>query len=278
MKSKRLLILPAVILLAFTACKKDSNNNPADNEIQTSIDNSVAQNEFSGIQALIDMEARSDTSVWKTGGTTRTEGIYCPGSNVSASIIGADSAEMTVDFGSGCLCADGRFRTGKLNAVFTGRWRDVGTKAVITPDGYTSNSNAITFTKTITYEGTNSSGQDYWTVDVDNAVVYTSSGNISWECTRTTTFIAGKDTPLDLTDNEYHIEGEGSGTSRTGIPFTVRTDEPLHIKLNCSNIVAGRYTLTPSGLNDRIVDYGDGTCDNKATLTIGSWTIELTLP
>ena len=52
--------------------------------------------------------------------------------------------------------------------------------------------------------------------------------------------------------------------------FSVDIDagNPLRREMGCRWITKGQQTIKIDGKKDRTVDYGDGTCDNKAKLII----------
>jgi hypothetical protein len=47
--------------------------------------------------------------------------------------------------------------------------------------------------------------------------------------------------------------------------------------MNCDYIKSGKLRIKRSGKKDATVDYGDGTCDDKGTLSVGSWTKDITV-
>ena len=48
-------------------------------------------------------------------------------------------------------------------------------------------------------------------------------------------------------------------------------------KASCKWFSSGSVLITPVGDVPRTINFGDGTCDNKATLTIGDKTIDILL-
>jgi hypothetical protein len=73
------------------------------------------------------------------------------------------------------------------------------------------------------------------------------------------------------------ISGSASGTDRSGKKFTVDINTPLRREMGCRWIVSGVQTITPEGKKARTIDYGDGTCDDKAKVTIDGNTFEFSL-
>lgn len=273
MKFQLLPIAAMALAVGFSACKREKIE--PDTEYQSSIDNSLASSEFSSVSNLFDTEARADTDI--NGKTAETMGLYCPGAAVTVTVTSSTSATMTVDFGTGYTCLDGRTRTGVLTGVFNGKWKDAGSNATITTSNYTVNAMPVTFTMTVTQNGENGSGNLNWDVTVSNGSIVTPTGTITYESTRNTEWVAGRG-DLDPSNDEFLITGSATGVARTGKAFTMNVDDALRIKSNCPNIVAGKLSLTPDGLNTRTIDYGTGACDNQATFTVGSFTTTITLP
>lgn len=273
MKTSRITALLAIALvfaLFWSSCKKE----PKDNETQTALDGSFASSEFTAIQKIIEAEAVADSGIY--GKVSGTDGWYCLSGTTSVSNVSQTGARLEVNFGSGVTCLDGRVRAGKLIAVFSGKWRNAGATVVITPDDYMVNGNQMEFEKTIVYNGLNNQGNPSWDVTVSNASIQTSTGTITYESVRTTEQTAGYG-DLSLSNDEFSITGTASGTARNGRSFTMNTDEPLIVQSDCAHVVAGVLSITPEELQTRSIDYGNGICDNYATLTIGNYTVSITL-
>jgi len=190
---------------------------------------------------------------------------------LDAVTIDLESSPMSIlaDFGEDdCVGVDGKMRKGKILITYTGRYRDEGTVITITPDNYRVNGYLIEGVKTVTNLGLNGSGQPHFSIDVAGTI--TSPGNaytLMWNSQRIRTWIAGS-TTLTIWDDEYHITGSGNGTNRNGLPYTTQILTPLHVKLLCPWIVSGTAWLTPQGLPDRIINFGNGACNAGFTVTV----------
>lgn len=259
-----------LILLIISSCGL-TNREPIGYEPGTTIDNAFASSEFSAISNIVDAEGRGDTNVFKTAG------FYCPGTIVTSDIISPSRVRLTIDFGTGQICGDGRARAGKLVADFYGRWSEEGSYVEIVPDGYSVNTWPVLFTKTITNNGRNSDGNLTFSTEVVDGRIATPQGTIFYTSERETEWTFGESTPLDVSDNEYVITGTASGTARNTLSFTATIDEPLLVRANCPNIVQGIISITPDNRDTRTIDYGNGGCDNLVTISVGSYTTQITL-
>jgi hypothetical protein len=53
---------------------------------------------------------------------------------------------------------------------------------------------------------------------------------------------------------------------------------PLISKMTCEHFVSGIVDITPAAEPIRTLNYGNGECDDKATVTVSGITFEITLP
>ncbi|MCD4735955.1 MAG: hypothetical protein K8R53_07925, partial [Bacteroidales bacterium] len=186
---------------------------------------------------------------------------------------------LTIDFGEdNCLCGDGRYRRGKILVSFTGRYREQGTILTHTFDEYYVNDNQVLGTRIVSNMGENNTGNIYFTVEVDGQIIKANgSGTITWTSLREREWIEGFET-LTWWDDVYLITGNAQGTSASGYSFTMEITIELRKEIGCRYFVSGTYELTPEGKPVRVVDYGNGECDNIITITVSGHTITIHLP
>lgn len=183
---------------------------------------------------------------------------------------------MTLDFASGCTGIDGLTRKGKIIATLSGRIRTAGTSITISFDNYSVNDFKLEGEFSITNNSGNS-GLSFTTQTTNGKLTYpggtlyyTHSGN------HTLTQTAGAGTPSFL-DDSFSLTGSGTTTSSLGNSLTVNITTPLVKKATCANIVSGVEQFTYNNINGTL-DFGDGSCDNLAALTIGSYHQTVILP
>lgn len=269
-----LIIAVLAVALTMSSCRRNQLNR----ETSMAEDNSLAQ-------ALWE-----DVSNQVEGSSTLNESDSLPTWNKCA-VIRIDTLGspfpllFTVDFGEeNCLCFDGKYRRGSIIYETTGSYRAHNAVITMNTDDYYVNDYKIEGTRTTTNTGLNSDGFHEYEIKVENGAITTPEGEtITWDSKRRRVWTEGSETGYltpdtinggylgwsGITDDVYEITGTASGTSREGRNFTIEINSPLVVKLNCKWVTQGILTLTPEQLRDRVIDYGYGNCDNKATVTIG---------
>ena len=147
-------------------------------------------------------------------------------------------------------------------------------KRIVTMNNFTINGNKIEGEKVIVRSAQN---QYQFTVTLTNGkVTFTDGTQYTREFTRTRTWASGYATPYFIWDDEFEVEGVSTGVNRNGKTYTHQITTPLYIKNACRWIVSGTIDLTVDG-KSATIDYGDGTCDAKATVTMNGETVEINL-
>ena len=115
--------------------------------------------------------------------------------------------------------------------------------------------------------GRNTLGFLNFTVDVDAEIIKPDGESIIWKSDRVSTWIEG-DSTLIWWDDVYLIDGNGSGVTASGLSYTIDITKSLRKEIGYKHIVSGILEISPDNKYKRIVDYGDGTKDNEAIVTI----------
>lgn len=182
---------------------------------------------------------------------------------------------LTIDFGpTNCLCPDGRYRRGQILVRFTTDVLRRTAGAVVTRTNYFVNDNQHTATRTFTDIGSGS-----FTVDVTNASIIRANngGTHSWTANWTFTRTAGYGTP-QISDDVYSVTGSANGTNRNNVTYTTTIQSPLTKRADCFKyFVSGVINITNSNSRTMSLDYGNGACDNTATVTINGRSRVITL-
>jgi hypothetical protein len=99
---------------------------------------------------------------------------------------------------------------------------------------------------------------------------------LSYNATQTYTQVAGHASWWDWSDDVYNVTGNIDSALSTGETATWTIQTPLVKANNCYWVSAGTGLLTINGL-DYQVDYGNGNCDNTATVTVNGQVYTITL-
>lgn len=260
---QRTLLTTTVLgLLALTACRKE-NDTPVNNDYTSAVDNSLSEALFNDLLKQADQAAEE--------GGVRGMMDAC----IDTIIIDTTAMPHTlwIDFGPvNCTGQDGRTRRGSILVTFTGPYRATGTVITITPQDYYVNDHHVQGSKTVTNLGPDGDGHTHFAIAVNGTV--TAPDN-AWTSTHTAdrvrTWVQGEGT-LTPWDDVYLITGNGSGTNRHGLPYTLTITEALRVEVGCWYVVSGKLEITPQGLATRYVDFGTGSCDGTVTVTVNGFT------
>ena len=263
---KSILALGVIGLFAISSsCGKKETD--ATEVASIASDDNAADNSFADLKDAGDQAGITNT----TKGYEKSKDTCVKVSVLSFDSI-AKKIKLVVDFGTtDCVCKDSRTRRGKITIDYTGALGATGSEVVYTPEKYFVNSYGVSGTKSIKIidKLTHS-------VKVENGKITKPDGGvITWKSERTRKMVAGDDTPLFLLDDAYEIEGTSSGTNSVGKTYVFATKTPLLKALGCQWIKSGKLEIQREGKKDAIIDYGNGTCDDKATLNVGTWTKEI---
>lgn len=276
MKPQKLFRIPLVLAAAgcllFSSCKKDKieEENVSDTDVSYVSDQSKLEKAYDDVEDIATQAA--------AGGDMSTYRTTSACAKLSFDTASA-TKKVTVDFGPvNCLCGDGVYRRGKIILTYSGRYRDSGYVHTVTTDSFFFNNNQLKGLRTVTNKGKNSSGQIYFTVNVDGTIILDSAaGTRKWVSNRERTWTSGSATLLRA-DDEYSITGSGTVTRVDGSTFTATIKSPLLLATACDWIKQGTVEMVPSGGGKtRTLDYGSGSCDAVATVTVGSKTKTITL-
>ena len=262
-----LVVIAIAGTLIFASCHR--KNKEVDNDTEMASDNALSESSYNDALSIAD-----DASTKNTGGILEDK-IR----NICATLTHdtlSTPKTITIDFGSvNCLCGDGRYRRGKILVSYTGHYRDSGSTHNISFDAYHVNDNNILGTKSVTNMGHNSLGQSYFNIVVNGLIVKVSGDTIIWNSNRTRTWVMGEGSATKM-DDVYEITGSASGT-KGSTSYTMNITQPLVRSLDCNWISSGKMDIQPSGKPLRQFDFGNGVCDNQATVTIGTTVHTITL-
>jgi hypothetical protein len=264
-------LIALVAVISLSSCKKDavsgSNDSNAGNlsDSSTAADNmyyDVLNNAFVGFSDNSTVWNASTPHAEKT--TTfsldgaHTTNLGCAIYTISDSVPGEYPKTLTLDFGTGCTSVDGILRKGKLIYVFSGPLVVPGTTASVTFNQYVVNGFGLQGTYSITNNSSDQAGISFNTQVVNGIITYPNA-------------TSGSGTPYDITDDVYSITGNSSFSTADGATLVFNTTTPLVKAVSCHNVSAGVVGFLYNNSLSGSIDFGNGDCDNLATVTVGSW-------
>lgn len=278
-----ILVITFLSIISF-ACKKEKEQTVLEFDTQTAQDNALAEGTFNDVNNIANQAIKNGSAGLSTYRFQDPASSYL--STCATVTITPDSSGVggvaSVDFGSSnCLCLDNHYRRGIINFTYSGPYNDSGTVITTAFDNYfvgkdTTYMFNVTGTKTVTNLGMNSSGHTHFSIAVNGHLIDATNRTMDWVSSRDREWISGEST-LIWSDDEYLISGNAQGTNFEGNSYTMNITHPLDIDFSCYWIKEGTFDLTPTGKSTRTLDYGSGTCDNQATITVNGRSFPITL-
>jgi hypothetical protein len=261
---KMFFLVPAILLfgLFIQSCKKDSDTNTTTE--QAIAEDIVAHNDLSE-QVETDVDGSIDAF---TGGAD--DRGDCP-TVTFAQPKGTWPNTITLDYSDAGCTKNGNTFKGKIVISQSNPMNLLGATRSFTFQNFYFENVKFEGSKTVTNAGLNAAGQKYFTVVVNETLLYPNGAQAVYASSRTRTQIEGASTATKL-DDVWSITGAASGTNRNGVAYTVSITSPLIKKVACPWFSQGTLSFTVNS-KTRTLDFGDGTCDKDATLTLADGTV-----
>jgi hypothetical protein len=172
---------------------------------------------------------------------------------------------VTIDYGtSGVTGKRGNVLKGKMVVTISDKMNVVGSTKTIKFVDFSINGNALAGSKKIIFNGNAS-----WSIIATDTITRTDGTVVTWTTERTRTRIDDNETPLIKWDDTFSIIGSSTGLNAKGKAYTMTIDgnNPLIIGGLYPFFTKGTVIIT-SETKTVIMDYGDGTKDALATVTV----------
>ncbi|MFT6747903.1 MAG: hypothetical protein ACJAZ2_002260 [Glaciecola sp.] len=171
---------------------------------------------------------------------------------------------ITIDFGSGCETKNGRTKLGKVIITQTDEMLVVGASRTITFENFSVNEVSLEGERVVVNQGDNSAGNLVFSIDGD---ITATKGKRSRNrvFSRQREWTVGRET-CDRADDEFMITGNATITAGKHT-ITREITEAIHITPGVCKYPRSGKLFIDMGRREGTIDFGDGTCDNVATLT-----------
>ena len=179
----------------------------------------------------------------------------------------------TFDYGTeNCECFLGNNKRGKIHVSLSDWWRNEGSFREITFEDLYVNDNKMEGIKTTLNTGINENGNLSFTRNITDAkLTYPDGTDITWACEKYSEQVGGAETFL-FADDVWSVTGTGAGINLDGNSYTMAITTALVYNNGCFYPVSGIMEISTEGEDVKIINYGDGECDNVVTVTIGDVT------
>lgn len=260
------LVFVCSILLILGGCQKDSTTNyvvPEAGSTNSSESTVVmADATFEGLNGYV------ESYLSLSGLKSSPIPILCP--SISATLTTTFPINISLDWGTGCSSAlDTTIRSGKLYISLSGKMNVPNSVATFTFYNFVSNGNTITGTHRITCVGLNAGNSwPRYKIFTEAKIEFPDKKFMTYRAEYVRLKSEGSATAA-LDDDVYRIEGSSSGKDRNGRTWSASFPSALVKKNSCKWFSSGSVLITPQGELPRTINFGEGTCDNKATLKIG---------
>jgi hypothetical protein len=278
MKTGLFTVMAGVIIMSLVSCQKDTSDieqaalNMAD-------DDAVMDQIFEDVYNTTDNATIQAEDISKGSGAKDLVVVSdsCPTITIDHPEQGIWPKVITVDFGEGCTGFYDNTRSGKIIITVTAPRIETGSVRTVTFDNYKFNGILVEGTKVVENMGPNDNQNIVFNVTLAGGKITLPDGKfIERSYSHQREWIAGFNT-RNIWDDECLVTGTGSGTTLGGVAYTNTITTALHWQRACFFLVGGVMTIEREGKDDVTIDFGQGTCDNKAVITSGGVSREISL-
>lgn len=251
--------LSIIGLLVFTSC--ENNNDTLTEELTTEevLNVALADDLSSDVNdVLADDDAENGLSGRSV--VSRKHHPDCAEKTVEET---TDGKIVTIDFGTGCEGKRGKIFAGKI--IIEYKETTTEKSKTVSFENFSIDENTIEGGKSIVKIEANGNGNPEATHSVDMTVTLTTGEILTKKGTKIREKIEGASTD-DRGDDVYSISGSWESVNKEGVVKNATITTNLRREYACKYIVSGVIEITKDGVTSTL-DFGDGSCDNVATLT-----------
>ncbi len=274
MKSLNIFLALFLVLIFSISCRKSEFRETVD-EVILSLQDTQSEEVMADVDLLVDEGLTLPTDQHKDASIYYS--IYlngCP----SVSLDSVSSPQvMVLDFGTSCTGKDGKIRSGKI-IVTSDSFRASPSVRTKSFDNYFVNKLKIEgkVVKTIQNDFVNrmrtaTISEDITISTSDNLGVSRRSANLTRQYEMNDLGV--------LNDNMFKCWGVLQFKRASGVAVTkvITVNAPVVYSAFCHHIVSGTVAFTTSTNHNWSINFGNGECDDKAILTVGNKSKEITI-
>lgn len=263
LKNNNIFII-AGLIISFMSCKDENVIHSVNQQnLQSSHDYLLFE------KTLFDIEREIEHALIATG-TTKNLPMY-----ISLNADSTDQDTLIINFGEENYLHLGHLKRGEIISIYNKFIYNSNSQITTTFNNFYINNNLIQGKMFLENNGSNQNGFPEFSLTVDSMSMYTNNGSIDISNGNyIKQLVSGYNTQYQYLDNIYKLTGNAQGNSSNNNNFSLEISDSLNMNLSCFEsssciITEGTSRLIPDGYEERIINYGNNSCDCDINAVIG---------
>ena len=263
LKNNNIFII-AGLIISFMSCKDENVIHSVNQQnLQSSHDYLLFE------KTLFDIEREIEHALIATG-TTKNLPMY-----ISLNADSTDQDTLIINFGEENYLHLGHLKRGEIISIYNKFIYNSNAQITTTFNNFYINNNLIQGKMYLENNGSNQNGFPEFSLTVDSMSMYTNNGSIDISNGNyIKQLVSGYNTQYQYLDNIYKLTGNAQGNSSNNNNFSLEISNSLNMNLSCFEsssciITEGTSRLIPDGYEERIINYGNNSCDCDINAFIG---------
>ena len=263
LKNNNIFII-AGLIISFMSCKDENVIHSVNQQnLQSSHDYLLFE------KTLFDIEREIEHALIATG-TTKNLPMY-----ISLNADSTDQDTLIINFGEENYLHLGHLKKGEIISIYNKFIYNSNSQITTTFNNFYINNNLIQGKMYLENNGSNQNGFPEFSLTVDSMSMYTNNGSIDISNGNyIKQLVSGYNTQYQYLDNIYKLTGNAQGNSSNNNNFSLEISDSLNMNLSCFEsssciITEGTSRLIPDGYEERIINYGNNSCDCDINAVIG---------
>ena len=263
LKNNNIFII-AGLIISFMSCKDENVIHSVNQQnLQSSHDYLLFE------KTLFDIEREIEHALIATG-TTKNLPMY-----ISLNADSTDQDTLIINFGEENYLHLGHLKRGEIISIYNKFIYNSNSQITTTFNNFYINNNLIQGKMFLENNGSNQNGFPEFSLTVDSMSMYTNNGSIDISNGNyIKQLVSGYNTQYQYLDNIYKLTGNAQGNSSNNNNFSLEISDSLNMNLSCFEsssciITEGTSKLIPDGYEERIINYGNNSCDCDINAIVG---------
>ena len=263
LKNNNIFII-AGLIISFMSCNDENVIHSVNQQnLQSSHDYLLFE------KTLFDIEREIEHALIATG-TTKNLPMY-----ISLNADSTDQDTLIINFGEENYLHLGHLKRGEIISIYNKFIYNSNSQITTTFNNFYINNNLIQGKMYLENNGSNQNGFPEFSLTVDSMSMYTNNGSIDISSGNyIKELVNGYNTQYQYLDNIYKLTGNAQGNSSNNNNFSLEISDSLNMNLSCFEsssciITEGTSRLIPDGYEERIINYGNNSCDCDINAVIG---------